>query len=301
MGTDIDPPDNDTSLIRRVVDRSDLLAWTWRWWERFRDGYGTLSAKGIAFYAFFSLLSGMALAYGVAFTQLGDLQQIITRTLTEAFPGLIGPDGIDPTTFSQQAGTIGIIGAVALLYSALAVLRALDSGVRLIYGVQYDPRGLFVKSARHLGYMLVLVPLLVLSYLGTTVVAGLFGDALVDLGLTGPLAMAALVSSSLTLAVGLNTLVCWIVLSRLTGVQPSARARLAGALLGGVLFEAVKYGSATYIAYVLDDVGYTVFAVPVAFLLLFFVMAATILIAAALTATMSEVDPIMAARRRQAG
>ena len=55
-GKDLDPRDVDPPVIAWSVARSAFLAWLWRWWERFRDGRGTLSAKGISFYAFFGVV-----------------------------------------------------------------------------------------------------------------------------------------------------------------------------------------------------------------------------------------------------
>lgn len=298
-GEYIDPPDVDTQMIRRLVDRYAWIAWSWRWWERFRDGYGTLSAKGIAFYGFFSLLSALALMYGFLLTYVPAAREFLDQFLQDALPGIVGKDGIDPDTLAESAGTVGLVGAAALLYSALAVVRAIDSGVRLVYGVQYNPRGLVIKSLRQLGWVTVLVPVLVLSYAATTFVTGVFTGFFVAIGVEGS-ASRILISVGAALAgIGFNAVMFWILLSRFTGVTPSRGPRAVGTLAGAVAFEIVKLGSTFFIGYVFANPRYNLFAIPIALLLLFFAMAAVLLAAAALTATLAEPDPVTLARRRQ--
>jgi uncharacterized BrkB/YihY/UPF0761 family membrane protein len=299
-GRYVDPPDIDTATVRWVVDRYDALAWLWRWWERFRDGYGTLSAKGIAFYGFFSFLSALALVYGFLFTAVPGSRDLIEDFLYDAFPGVIGADGIDVDALAASAGTISAVGAAVLLYSALAVVRAIDSGVRLVYGVQYNPRGLVVKSLRQLGWVLVLVPLLVLSYASTTVVTGVFTGFFEAIGWEPGEALSTLVPVAAGFAsLVFNLALFWTLLTVFTGVRPSPRARVWGTIVGAVAFEAVKVGATFLFGFVLTNPRYSFFAAPIAILLLFFAMAVVLLAAAALVATVAEGDAVARARRRQ--
>jgi membrane protein len=299
-GTSIDPPDVDTPVVRHVVDDSDTAAFCWRWWERFRDGHGTLAAKGIAFYGFFSLLAAVVLGYGVVFARFPAGQLVLSTFLESAFPGLIGPEAIDPELLADTAATIGVVGAVVLLYSAIAVIRAMDQGVRLVFGVQFDPRGLLVKSLRHVWLMLVLVPIFVASYLSTTITSGLFAEIGRLAGFTPNDVVGLARGAGFLGGVALNAVGLWLVMTWLTGQRPPQRARRIGAAVGAVAFEAVKLGSAFAISLILANPRYAAFGIPIAFLLLFFAMASVLLAAAALTATIAEPDPVMAARRRQA-
>jgi uncharacterized BrkB/YihY/UPF0761 family membrane protein len=138
LGRPLDPADVDPPLISASVARWRPVAWVWRWWERFRDGRGTQSAKAIAFYSFFGVLSGLALAFAVA-ASVPQYQRFLLDVVAEALPGLVGEDGIDPDQLASVGGTVGVIGALALAYSAVSVIRAIDDGVRLVYGVQYEP------------------------------------------------------------------------------------------------------------------------------------------------------------------
>lgn len=294
----LDPADTDPPIVVIVVDRSDSAARAWRWWERFRDGRGSLSAKGIAFYGFFGLLSSLALAFSIA-AGIPEYQRLLDELLAEALPGLVGPGALDPEELRSFGNTVGIIGAVVLLYSAVSIVRAVDDGVRLVYGVQYDPRAFALKYLRLLGYFLVLAPLLAASYVGSSAVAGVFRPLLAAVGAGGRLADVLVFALGLAGAVGLNTLLVLIVLSRLGGVRPQ-RWRWRAALLAGLALEVIKVGTAYFVAFTVANPRYLSFGAPVAMLLILYSMAVVTLVAAAFVAAANEVDPVDAARRRQA-
>jgi membrane protein len=279
------------------VGRLRDAAWLWRWWERFRDGRGTLSAKGIAFYSFFGVLSGLAIAFAVA-AGLPQYEDILTEVLDEALPGLVGPQGIDPDQLAAFGGTVGLIGAAVLLYSAISIVRAVDDGVRLVYGVQYEPRNFVIKNLRFFGYLLMLTPLVGLSYVGSSASAGIFEPVLQTLGIDGPAARAVVTLGGVAVGVLLNAVVIVIVLSRLGGIRP-ARWIWRSSLLGGAALEVVKVTATYFVALTVSNPRYLSFGAPVAMLLLFYAMAAVLLLAAALVATANESDPVTAARRQQ--
>ena len=296
-GVDRDPPDVDSPAVAWAVRRHDLAAWLWRWWERFRDGRGTLSAKGIAFYSFFGVLSGLLLAFIIA-AQLPQYEQILITVVAEALPGLFDPSQVDEAAVQAVGGRLGLIGAVVLLYSALGILRAIDDGIRLIYGVQYQPRLFVVKTLRYLGFLLLLTPLVALSYVAASASAGLFEPLLVSVGAPSWVIEVLVTGAGLVGALALNTLVVWIVLVRLGGITPQ-RWVWRGAGLGGAALSVVQWGTTLLVSATLANPRWVSFGAPVAMLLLFYFMALTLLAAAAFVATANEDDPLLAARRQQ--
>lgn len=297
MGTTLDPVDQDPPLIAGITHRWQTAAWAWRWWERFRDGRGTLSAKGIAFYSFFGVLSGLAIAFAVAAAR-PQYEDILLQIVDEALPGIVGPEGIDPERLGTVGTTVGLVGGLVLVYSALSVVRAIDDGVRLVFGVQYDPRTFAVKTARALGYLLLLTPLVGLSYVASSATAGVFRSVLVSIGLSGTPINLAVVAVGLATGIGLNAVVIVMVISRLGGVRPE-RWRWRGALIGGLALEVIKIGATYFVSLVAANPRYLSFGAPVAMLLLFYAMAVVVLAAAAFVATANEPDPVQAARRQQ--
>ncbi len=296
-GADLDPLDEDPPLVVWTTRRAAWAAWLWRWWERFRDGRGTLSAKGIAFYSFFGVLSGLAIAFAVA-SALPQYEDLLIEVLNEALPGLVGPTGVDPDQLKALGGTVGWVGTAVLLYSAVSIVRSVDDGVRLIYGVQYEPRNFAAKNLRFLGYLLLLAPLVGLSYVGSSATAGLFRPLLAGLGISGRGADLVVGLIGLTVAILLNAVVIMVVVSRLGGVQPRLW-RWRSSLVGGVALEVIKLGATYFVALTLNNPRYLSFGAPVAMLLLFFGMATVVLLVAALIATANEPDPVVSARRQQ--
>gem|GEM_PF-5154913 len=296
-GTDRDPPDVDAPAITWVVRRSDAAAWLWRWWERFRDGRGTLSAKGIAFYSFFGVLSGLLLAFIVA-GRLPQYEEVLVTIVEEALPGLFDPSTLDEDGLQTLGGRLGILGAVVLLYSALGIVRAIDDGVRLVYGVQYQPRLFVVRTVRYLGFLLLLTPLVALSYVASSASAGLFQPMLDALGLPAWITDVVVTAAGVIGAVAVNTITVWVVLVRLGGITPH-RWVWRGALIGGAALSAVQWGTTMLVSATLANPRWVSFGAPVAMLLLFYLMALTLLAAAAFVATANEHDPLLAARRQQ--
>jgi membrane protein len=296
-GRDLDPVDEDPPLVEWTIRRVTAAAWAWRWWERFRDGRGTLSAKGIAFYSFFGVLSGLAIAFAIA-SNLPQYEEALIEVLDEALPGLVGPNGLDPQQLASIGTTVGWIGAGVLVYSAVSIVRAVDDGIRLVYGVQYEPRNFAIKNLRFLGYLLLLTPLVGLSYVGSSATAGAFEPLLDSLGIAGPVATVIVAAAGLATGILLNTVVIMILISRLGGVQPR-HWRWRTSLVGGVALEVVKLGATYFVGFTISNPRYLSFGIPVAMLLLFYGMAAIVLLAAALVATANEPDPVTAARRQQ--
>jgi membrane protein len=280
-----------------VVRRNDLAAWLWRWWERFRDGRGSLSAKGIAFYSFFGVLSGLLLAFTIA-AQMPQYEDLLVKVVEQALPGLVEPGAFEVTSVQQLGFRLSVVGALVLLYSALGIVRAIDDGIRLVFGTQYQPRLFVVKTLRYLGYLLLLTPLVALSYIASSASAGLFQPLLASLGITGWLADVLLVAAGVVVAVAVNTIVVWVVLRHLGGVRP-AHWLWRGSLLGGAALSVVQWGTTVFVSVTLSNPRWLSFGAPVAMLLLFYAMAMTLLIAAAFVATANERDPLTAARRQQ--
>lgn len=299
LGRPLDPPDVDPPLISASVARWRRVAWLWRWWERFRDGRGTQSAKAIAFYSFFGLISGLALAFAVA-ASVPQYREFLLEVLTEALPGLVGDDGLDPDQLASVGSTVGIVGSLVLAYSAISIVRAVDDGVRLVYGVQYEPRSFAPKTLRFGAYLLALAALMGLSYVGSSASAGLFRPVLASVGITGAVADRIVLALGLTASVLLNAVVIMIIVSRLGGVQPQ-RWRWRACLLGGAALEVVKLGSTVFVSLTVANPRYLSFGAPVAMLLLFYAMSVVVLASAAFLATANEPDPVTAARRQQAG
>jgi membrane protein len=121
---------------------------------------------------------------------------------------------------------------------------------------------------------------------------------LASLGVTSSVTEAVITVAGFVVTLSLNALVIMIVISRLGGVQPQ-RWRWRSSFMGGSAMAVVQLGTTFFVALTLSNPRYLSFGAPIAMLLLFFAMAAVVLIAAAFVATANEPDPITEARRQQ--
>src|SRR6059036_3351301 len=94
--------------------------------------------------AYFALLSFVPLTF-LSLALLGlahraDASDFLVRELTRAFPGT-SVDSILTLVHKVQdnATTLGIIGAVALLWTSLSLFSALESAFNIVYGLPNRP------------------------------------------------------------------------------------------------------------------------------------------------------------------
>lgn len=295
-GEVIDPPRRDPPrVIESAESRADALGVGvgvgYRAYTRFSDARATLLAAGTTYYLFLAMFSIIAFAYGLA-AALGAerLASYVTEAVTSAFPDALG-EAIDPEDLRDVGQTTSVIGAVGLLYGGAGVVLATSRSLHTIFGAPTDPRRFVAARVRALGWLLLLLPLVLLSYVASTFTANLSDRVLDLLGLDwqhpGPLFAVAAVA--LTLAT--NFLVCYLVLGNLGGIRPPRGARLVGAVAGAVALEALKTVMALLVGFTLDKPQYGAVAAPIGVLFVLFLQCATFYAVACLTAAVAEREP----------
>jgi len=295
-GEVIDPPPKATpDAVERLESREGAVGTGvgvgFRAFTRFSQSKATLLAAGTTYYLFLAMFSIIAFAYGIT-TALGAEQvaAYVTEAVAEAFPGLLGDDGIDPAQLRAVGQTTSIIGAVGLLYGGTGSVVAASRSIHSVYGAGKDPRNYVVARLRALGWLVVLAPLILLSYVASTFVANLNDRVLDVLGIDwrGPGIVVNLVAVVLTL--GANLLVVYLFLGHLGGIRPSRHARLVGAAVGAVAIEVLKTGMTLLVAFTVDKPQYGAFAAPIGVLFVLYLQSTALYAAAALTAGVAERD-----------
>ncbi len=295
-GEVIDPAPKDTpSAVERLESREGALGTGvgvgFRAYTRFSQSKATLLAAGTTYYLFLAMFSIIAFAYGLT-TALGAerVAAYVTEAVSEAFPGLLGDDGIDPAQLRAVGQTTSIIGAVGLLYGGTGAVIAASRSIHSVYGAGKDPRSFVLARVRALGWLLALAPLILLSYVASTFVANL-NDRLLDaVGIEwrGPGILVNVVAVALTL--GANFLVVYLLLGQLGGIRPSRHARLAGAGVGAVAIEVLKTAMTLLVAFTVDKPQYGAFAAPIGVLFVLYLQTTALYAAASLTAGVAERD-----------
>lgn len=293
-GRVLDPPPRAAPDAVRRLDDVDGAASVaagvgYRALKRFSVARATLLAAGTTYYVFLALFSLVALGYGVtALLGADQISDYLTRALGEAFPGLIGDEGIDPDLLRSIGQTAGLIGLVAMLYSGGGAMAATSGSIHLVYGAPLDPRNFVLKRIRLLGWLLVVGPLILAS-----LVAGIatqnFSSRVLDLfGWEGTtdLVIVQVLATLLTLA--LNFLVVCLVLGRLGGIRPPTRSLVIGSLAGAVALQLLRVVMGLVLKVSADKPQYGALTLPIGILIVLYLNTLALFAASALTAGIAE-------------
>lgn len=295
-GEVIDPPPKVApGTVQKLEARDDALGTGvgvgFRAFTRFSHSKATLLAAGTTYYLFLAMFSVVAFAYGLT-AALGaeQLASYVTEAVSEAFPGLLGEDGIDAAQLRAVGQATSIVGAVGLLYGGTGAVLAASRSLHAIYGAAKDPRNVVVARLRALGWLLVLAPLILLSFVASTFTANLADQALEALGIDwqGPGLLLSIGSLALTVVV--NFLVVYLVIGSLGGIRPPRRARLVGAAVGAVAIEILKTAMALLVGFTIDKPQYGALAAPIGVLFVLYLQSVALYAAASLTAGIAEKD-----------
>ena len=295
VGPSADPPPRDVPRYAERLDRTVAGGIAYRAMKRYTYAHVGLLSSGTAYYLFLSLFSLLAVAYGViAFVGADRLANVLTDALGDALPGLVGDNGIDPDQLRSTGTTAGIVGLAFLLYSGLGAVGGASSSMHLIFGAPPDPRSFVKAKARHLLVLLMIAPLVVVSFASASPTSNLIGPALEAIGWDSAFFRAALIGVGLTVGLVVDLLILWILLGRLGGIRPCRRPRLIAGLVGAVAVGVIKQLLEVIVAWCLDKPQYGVFAAPLAILFILSLLATVLYAAAALAGGISDRDVALA-------
>lgn len=295
-GKVVDPPPRPTPpVVSRLESREGPLGLSvtvgFRTYLRFSRAQVTLLSAGTTYYLFLGMFSIIAFAYGLT-AALGteQLATFITEAVAEAFPGLIGQNGIDPAQLRTVGQTTSVIGGVGLLYAGTGAVVAASRSIHVIFGAGKDPRNVVLVRVRALGWLVALLPLVLLSYIASTITANVAERLLqvADIQWQGPGILLNVGSGVLTVVV--NALVLYLLMGHLGGIRPSRTARAIGAAVGGVAIELLKTLMAVLVGVTIDKPQYGALAVPIGALFVLYLQSLATYGAACLTAAIAEVS-----------
>ena len=288
-GTLLDPPPRNYDATRDKLDERHISAGVmFRTWHRFIVAKAPLLAAGTTYYLFLSAISLVAFAYGtIALIGADPLADWLTAALNNAFPGLIGADGVSPDALRSYGTTASILGLLVLAVAGTSSVFAANQSLHLIYGVSKDPRNIVLVRMRMLGVLLLLGPLVLLSFVPALLVTT-FAEPIQDrLGLQSAWSVTLLSILTYGISLGMNFLVVYLALGWLGGVRPPAQPRRIGALAGAVVVELLKYAMAGIIAWSLSRPKYGAFAVPITIMLVLYLLSTALYASACLTAAIA--------------
>ncbi len=295
-GEPIDPPPKAAPEVVQDLDEAEGAATIavgvgYRALIRFNYARSTLLAAGTTYYVFLALFSLIALAYGVtAILNADRMATYVTEAVSEAFPGLLGEEGIDPAQLRAVGQAASVVGLVAMLYAGSGAMVAASGSIHDIYGAPLDPRNYFVKRLRLLGWLIVIGSLIAFSLVAGTVTVNFANRVMDAIGIEGTESRWLARVGAGVVTLGVDFLIMRLVLGRLGGIRPPRKALNVGCVVGAVGIELLRIPMALILSFSVDKPQYGALTVPIGILLVLYLNSLTLYGAAALTAGVAERD-----------
>ncbi len=290
-GRAIDPPLTKVPKLAARLATTTAGGVAYRTLRRYSHANVGLLANGTAYYLLLSLFALLAFAYGViAVLGADQLSTTMTEALNNAFPGVVGDEGIDPSQLRSTGRTAGIVGLLLLLYSSLGAVNGASSSLHLVFGAPPDPRTFGRAKARHLLLLVIVAPLILVSFAAGTLTSDVIRPMLDEIGLGGSAARTALSVAGLVVGFLVDVLILWILIGHLGGIQPARRPRLIASVVGAAAVGIVKQLLDVIMQWALDKPQYGAFAAPIAVLLILQLLSLVLYASACLAAGLSDVD-----------
>ncbi|MFF0010489.1 YihY/virulence factor BrkB family protein [Streptomyces sp. NPDC005374] len=260
----------------------------WRSYERLDRVKWTRLAAAMTFTSFVALFPLLTVAAAAAAATLSTKQQNdLQDKIADQVPGISEQLNIDDLV--QNAGTVGLIAAAALLFTGIGWAGSMRECLRAVWELPDEDENVALRKGKDLGILIGLGGAVLVTLAISTVASALVDWIGGGLGLQeGGAGRILLRIAAFAIAVLADFLLLLYVLTLLPGVEPSRRRLFVAALTGAVGFELLKLLLSSYMQGVATKSMYGAFGVPVALLLWINFTAKLVLFCAAWTATGSK-------------
>lgn len=264
----------------------------WRVYLHLDERKWTRLAAAITFTSFLSLFPMLAVSAAVGASLLSpERMRTLQDTIRAQVPGI--SEQLDIESFAENAGTIGLVAGLALLFTGVNWVGTLRESLRALWDLEEDPGNLVVLKLKDLGALLGLGAVGLFSLGGSAFAVSAVTWVARALGLAeGGVGAVLLSAAGYTAAVAADFALLWYVLTVLPGVRPPRRATFLACGMGAVGFELLKLLLGGYLQGVAAKSIYGAFGTPIALLLWISLMAKLMLFCASWTATQRTLKPI---------
>lgn len=262
----------------------------WRSYERLDRVKWTRLAAAMTFTSFVALFPVLTLAATLGTAALSDAQQrTLQNRIADQVPGIA--DELDIHGLVDNAGTVGVIAAVVLLFTGIGWVDAMRDCLRTVWELPDDEANPVLRRVKDAGVLVGFGGAVLLTLVASAIATALVGWSADRLGLEeAGWGRALLQLAAFAVAVLADFLLLLYVLTLLPGVEPTRHRLFVAALLGAVGFEVLKLLLSGYLQGVAAKSMYGAFGVPVALLLWINFTAKLVLYCASWTATGSKAE-----------
>ncbi|QHC25813.1 YihY/virulence factor BrkB family protein [Streptomyces sp. GS7] len=267
-----------------AVDRL-LASHLWRAYARMLRVHWTRLAAAITFTSFIALfpLLTVGAAIGAAALTDGQLHKLEAQ-LAEQIPGISRQ--LDIAGLVDNAGTVGLIAGVILLFTGVGWVRSLRDCLRAVWEAPDEKGNFFLDKLRDGGLLLGLGAVALVSVGCSAFASAAVGRAVEAMGLPeGGAAGGLLTAAGFCIAVLADFALLAYVLTKLPGAHPPRRAVITAGLIGAIGFELLKLLLSGYLRGVAARSMYGAFGTPIALLLWINFTAKLLVFCASWTAT----------------
>jgi membrane protein len=273
-------------MIARVkrIWRRFARTQVWRAWKRYGDRRGNRLAGATTFFGFLSMFPLIVLAAAVVGRLLNDSAvRSLKDGLRENLPGI--GDKIDIDALIANAGTIGLVSGVTLLFTGLGWIDSLRASIRSMHELDDQPGNAVKLKLADFGALLGLGLIGLFGTLATSVLGTLServvdwldldGSWIANWGLDGIRYVLGIVSGALLFGY-MQTGMPRIILPR--------KVMLIAALAGGIVFVGAQGLGGLYVNRVIgNNQAYGALALPLALLVWIYLLTRIIMLTAAWT------------------
>jgi membrane protein len=242
------------AALERARSRSPLADHVIRMQQHYGRVNGGGQAGAVTYYAFLSFFPILALAFFAVgylariYPEAQDnlvsaIQEVLPGIVTTASPAEAGSRQISISSIESAATAVGIIGLVGVLYAGLSWLSGMRSALQTVFEMPRHLQPSFlIGKLRDLVTLVIIGLTLMLSVAVTGAVVG-YSTKILDLVDAGHGLTWLVEVIGLSVGVGTNMLLFYVLFRLLARPLAPRRALWQGALLGGLAFEALKLAS----------------------------------------------------------
>ena len=257
---------------------------------------GNLQAGAVTYFAFLSFFPIMVLAFavvGIIARVYDGVEENLIDAIDQVLPGIVTTDpsetdAVQLSSIQSAAGAAIGIGLAGVLFAGLGWLSAMREALLTVFEKPTDEQPNFVVGKlRDLLALATIGTVLLLSVAVSAVVTSLSGRILDWIGLSDGLSWLIWL---LGIAVGLgaNMVLFFMFFKILGDPDEPAKSLWGGALLGAVLFEALKQLSRFLLASTKESPAFQAFGIALVLLVWFYYFSRVVMYAAAWAHTAPE-------------
>lgn len=237
-----------TGMIKRLRERHPMVDHVVRMQQHYGKAGAAQQAGAVTYFAFLSFFPILALAFfvvGWAAKVYPEAQNDLVKAINSLLPELVGTeDGqISVTAIQDAAGAVGLLGLAGVLYAGLGWLSAMRDALEAVFE---EPRteqpGFLAGKLRDLTSLGAIGVVMLLSIAVAGFVTGFTGLVLGWVGLDNQLDWLVTLIARV-IGFGANVLLFFSLFKLLVRPHAPNRSLWHGALLGAIVFEALKAAS----------------------------------------------------------